>query len=315
MDELVHLAEVEAAAARLHGVAVRTPLVSYAYGEGQQLYFKPESLQLTGSFKLRGAYNAAASLSAEERDRGLVTYSSGNHAQAVACAAHLLGCPATIVMPDNAPQVKVEGTRGWGAEIVFAAPSNEVRRKIAEDMAAEQGLMLIPPYEDRRIIAGQGTVALEIVADLPNVAAVVLPIGGGGLISGVAAAIKQLRPEVKVYGVEPELAADAHASFRSGRLTASSTSGSTIADGLRTERVGALNFAHIQQYVDDIFTVSEEQIIETMHHLTRRVHLLTEPSGAVATAAVLAGKLPTSGPVVAIISGGNVEVGFCCGIR
>ncbi len=317
MDELVTLAEIVAAQERLRGVIVRTPLVAYPYplADNNTLYLKAESLQRTGSFKLRGAYNKAVSLSAAQRQHGLVAYSSGNHAQAVACAAHLLGCPATIVMPNNAPQVKIEGTRSWGAEIIFAVPGNEARRLIAEQIADQQGMALVPPYEDRQIIAGQGTIGLEILADLPDVEAVLVPVGGGGLLSGVAAAIKLSRPQVAVYGVEPSNAADAYDSFHKGAVV-KWESNNTVADGLRTERIGDLNFAHIQRYVDDIFTVSEEQIVETMQHLTRQVHLLTEPSGAVATAAVRSGKTGLRGKrVAAVISGGNVEIGFCCGLR
>ncbi len=314
MGELVTLADIQTAAERLHGVTVHTPLIPYTIADegGNHIYFKPENLQRTGSFKIRGAYNKVSSLSAAQRERGVISYSSGNHAQGVACAAHLLDCAATIVMPQNTPTVKVEGTRGWGAEVVFVGNGSEERRAKAEQLAAEHGYAIVPPFDDPFIITGQGTIGLEICADLDQLDAVVIPIGGGGLISGIATAVKSLRPSVRVIGVEPEGAADAYESYKAGHIM-EWPEVNTIADGLRTQRIGDLNWQHIQRYVDDIVTVSDEQIKAAMCQLARRAHLVCEPSGSVATAAVLSGKAGLAGQRVAvIISGGNTDPKSLC---
>lgn len=305
----VTLRDIEHARERIAEAAARTPLLP-ALGlqvpNGNQLWFKAENFQRTGSFKFRGAYNAVAGLSAEERARGVITYSSGNHGQAVACAAHLLGVKAVIVMPEDAVPVKVAATERWGAEVVFAGHTSLDRQGRAEELIAERGYTVIPPFDDRRIIAGQGTAGLEIVEQLPDVEVVAIQIGGGGLVSGIATAIKALRPGVRIIGVEPEGGADAQASFRAGK-TITWDHVETVADGLRTSRIGNLNFAIISSLLDDIVTVSDAEILDTVGKLALDVKLVAEPSGAVAPAAVLTGKLGIEGArVVAVVSGGNI---------
>ncbi|MFI6586598.1 threonine/serine dehydratase [Embleya sp. NPDC050493] len=310
MTNLVTLQDLEAARKRIAGTAVRTPLLPSLHGDDDRpLWLKPESLQPIGAFKIRGAYNAIAALTDAERSRGVAAHSSGNHAQAVAYAARLFGAKAVIVMPDTTPRVKIEATRALGADVVIVTPDR--RDTAAGELAAEHGYALVPPYDDARIIAGQGTAGLEIVEDLPTVDTVLVPVSGGGLISGIAAAVKLSSPHTAVIGVEPELAADAAESFRTGVRTTWSTADTyrTIADGLRTTSVGVLPFAHIQAYVDDIVTVTEEQIREAMRFLARRARLVAEPAGAVATAAYLFRKdaLPAGREHVAVVSGGNVD--------
>jgi len=268
---------------------------------------------------LRGAYNKVASLSAQERRRGVISYSSGNHGQGVAYAARALGAKAIVVMPDNAPKNKIDATAALGAEIVFVGPGSEERRLRAEQLAAEHGYAIVPPYDDQKIIAGQGTVGLEILEDLPNVETVLVPVGGGGLISGVSAAIKLSNPKINVIGVEPELASDAQASLRAGRIVASPAEqvSLTMADGLRTQSIGAHNFEHIRAYVDDIVTVTEDEIREAVRVLSANEKSLPEPSGAVAPAAFLfhSGELPTTNINVAVISGGNIDPNLLRAIR
>jgi threonine dehydratase len=309
---LVTLDEIRQARERIAGVVARTPLQpAYALevAEGNQLWLKAESLQRTGSFKIRGAYNAIASLSDEQRSRGVITYSSGNHGQAVAAAAHLLGARALVVMPEDAIAVKVEATRAWGAEVSFAGHTSLDRQERAMELVREHGYTVIPPFDDRRIVAGQGTAGLEILEQLPEVEAVAVPVGGGGLISGIATAVKSMRPDVRVIGVEPAGAADAQESVRRGELVTWDHV-DTVADGLRTSRVGELNFATIRAHVDEIVTVPERDILQTVGLLATGVHLVSEPSGAVAPAAAIFGHTGISGKrVVAVISGGNVEPG------
>ncbi|HKC00186.1 MAG TPA: threonine/serine dehydratase [Terriglobales bacterium] len=277
----------------------------------RKLFLKLENLQPIGAFKLRGAYNKVASLSEAERRRGVISYSSGNHGQGVAYAARALGAKAIIVMPRNAPKNKLEATAALGAEIVTVGPGSEERRLRAEQLGAEHGYVIVPPYNDEKIIAGQGTVGLEILEDLPNVETVLVPVGGGGLISGISAAIKLSNPKIKVIGVEPELAADAQASLRSGRIVSSPAEqvSKTLADGLRTQSIGAINFEHIRAYVDDIVTVTEDEIREAMRALSANARTVAEPSGAVAPAAFLfhADELPNTKINVAVISGGNIH--------
>ncbi|MFI5255593.1 MAG: threonine/serine dehydratase [Candidatus Limnocylindrales bacterium] len=308
---LVTLAEIEAAAEGLQGVTVVTPLLSF--GEGA--FLKPESLQPIGAFKLRGAYHAIASLSRAERAAGVVAHSSGNHAQGVARAARLLGVHAVIVMPADASALKVERTRADGAEIVFVGPASEERAARAAELAAERGLSPIPPYDDARIIAGQGTVGLEIVQqleekDVTGPFTVLVPVGGGGLSSGVATAVMSLRPEARVYGVEPALAADARDSLAAGHVVrwASELVGRTIADGQRTSAIGALPFLHLSRYLAGVVTVEEDEICRAMVRAQREARLVLEPSGATALAALLFALLADAPrPVVAILSGGNVD--------
>ena len=293
---------------------MHTKLVPFHFHDAddkRRLYLKPENLQPIGSFKLRGAYNKIASFSEEERRRGVISYSSGNHAQGVAYAARALGLKAIIVMPGNIPAIKREATIALGAEIILVGPSSSERQAKAEELAAKHGYVIVPPYNDEKIIAGQGTMGLEILEDLPDVETVIAPVGGGGMISGIAAAIKLSRPAIKVIGAEPEFAADAQASLRAGKIVelAAEETTRTLADGLRTQSIGAVNFEHIRRYVDDIVTVSEDEISEAMRRLSTNPKTLAEPSGAVAVAAFLFHReqLPSTKVNVAVISGGNVE--------
>jgi threonine dehydratase len=308
---MVTLQEIQQARSLLHNIAVRTPLVSCKFGDERQIYVKPENLQPIGSFKLRGAYNKISSLTAEERKRGVVAHSSGNHAQGVAFAARALGVKATIVMPKTAPKVKLDATQALGAEIVLVGPASQDRIQRAEELEHQRGLVPVPPYNDEKIIAGQGTIGLEILDDMAEVELVLAPVGGGGLISGIATAIKESNPKAKVIGVEPEFAADAQASLRSGKIQSISgeSAARTAADGLRSQSIGEINFEHIRKYVDDIVTVTEDEIRRAMRRLLFSARVLAEPSGAVATAAAIfhADELPEAKSVVAIITGGNLE--------
>ena len=310
---LVTIDDVRAAAAMLRGVATRTPLVPFGRPE-QRRFLKAESLQPIGAFKIRGAYIAVSSLSADERARGVITYSSGNHAQGVARAARLLGAPAVVVMPSDAPALKRARVEADGAEVVIVGTSSEERQHVAERIAAERGLAIIPPFDDDRIIAGQGTVGLEIAEDLPDVGAVLVPIGGGGLASGIAVAIKALVPGARVIGVEPELAADARDSLRAGRIVRWSPEDAsrTISDGTRTTAIGRRPFAHFSALLDDIVTVSEDEIAAAVRLAAEESRLVAEPSGALSVAALAfraaeAGIVGLERPVVAIVSGGNVD--------
>jgi len=316
-DFIVTLTDIRDAHRRLSGVAVRTVLLPVRIREidvpedRRRLYIKPENQQPIGAFKLRGAYNKIAALEPEERGRGVITYSSGNHAQGVAYAARALDVKAVIVMPANAPAIKREATAALGAEIVLVGPGSIERMQKAEELAAEHGYIMVPPYNDEHIIAGQGTIGLEILEDLPEVETVLLPVGGGGLISGVAAAIKLSRPDVRVIGVEPELAADARESLKSGKLVqfAAEQVSQTLADGLRTQSIGPINFEHMKLFVDDIITVSEAEIYSAARRLAANPQTVAEPSGAVAVAGYLfhGDELPKTNNNVAVISGGNIE--------
>ncbi|WP_412516112.1 threonine/serine dehydratase [Actinomadura madurae] len=319
MSDLVSPPDIERAAERIAGVAVRTPLVPFPRdpapaddgAEAPSLLVKAESLQPIGAFKIRGAYSAIASLEPRERERGVVTHSSGNHAQAVAYAARALGIRAVLVMPHTAPGVKVDACIALGAEVVHVEPTSQARVETARKLQAAHGFTMIPPYDDARIIAGQGTTGLEIVQDRPDVDVVLVPVSGGGLLAGVATAVKELRPEAKVIGVEPELAADARESMAAGRPVAwtAEETGRTIADALRVQQVGDLPFAHMRAYVDGIVTVTEDEIRGTMRRLAREARLIAEPAGAVATAAYLhhRAELPEGRTYVSILSGGNVD--------
>ncbi len=327
---IVSLTDIKEAQSRLHGVTVRTRLIEFHHAArvphvsrslrdvgtsapdpARRLFLKPENQQPIGAFKLRGAYNKIASLSEADRKRGVISYSSGNHAQGVAYAARALGVKAVIVMPNNAPAIKREATAALGADIVLVGPGSTERQLKAEELAAQHGYIIVPPYNDEHIIAGQGTIGLEILEDMPEVETVLAPVGGGGLISGVAAAIKLSKTSVKVFGVEPELAADAQASLRAGKIVQfpAEQVTRTIADGLRTQSVGPINFEHMQCFVDGIVTVTEDEIREAMKLLAANPDTVAEPSGAVATAGFLfrADQLPKTKLNVAIISGGNIE--------
>jgi threonine dehydratase len=276
------------------------------------LFIKPESLQPMGAFKLRGAYNKIASLSPEERKHGVISYSSGNHGQGVAYAARALGVRAIVVMPGNAPAIKIDATKKLGADVVLVGPGSVERQLKAEELARQHGYALVPPYNDELIIAGQGTMGLEILEDMPDVETVLIPVGGGGMISGVAAALKlATRGKVKVIGAEPELAADAQASLRSGKLVTlpAEQVSQTLADGLRTQSLGEMTFEHILRFVDDIVTISEDEIRAAIRRLAGDRQLTPEPSGAVAIAAFLFHRqeLPSTTRNVAILSGGNID--------
>jgi threo-3-hydroxy-L-aspartate ammonia-lyase len=310
---LVTLADIRAAASTLQGVALHTPLLAFGPPDQHQ-FLKAESLQPIGAFKIRGAYVAVASLAPDVRARGVITYSSGNHAQGVARAARLFGVPAVIVMPDDAPQIKRDRVAADGAEVVIVGPASEERRLRAEEIARTRGLSIIPPYDDDRIIAGQGTCGLEIAEELPDLAAVLVPIGGGGLAAGVATAVRALNPGARIIGVEPELAADARDSFRAGKVVAwpAELVGRTIADGTRTQSIGRRNLAHMLAALDDIVTVSEDEIRAAVRLAAEECRLVVEPSGALSIAALRfrsaeTGLANLSGPIVAVVSGGNVD--------
>jgi threonine dehydratase len=316
-NHLISLDEIRAAAQRIASVAVKTPLVRAPFdgvagrGHNRDIWLKAESLQPIGSFKLRGAANKILQLSREEIARGVITYSSGNHAQGVAYAAREVGAKAVIVMPSNAPAIKRAATLALGAEVVDVGLASSERLAKAEELVREHGYVVVPPYDDEKIIAGQATCGLEIVKALPDVDLVLSPVSGGGLLSGTATAVKLLRPEAKVFGIEPELAGDTAESFRTGKIVTwpAELTSRTIADGLRTQSVGERNFAHIQAYVDGIITVTEAEIRAAMRAIVATARLVPEPSGAVTTAALLfhAAELPSYRSAVAIVSGGNVD--------
>ena len=306
---LVSLAEIEKAARVLAPVAVRTPLLPVP-GLKPGLLVKPESLQPTGSFKLRGAYTAIAAAGQAARQRGVIAHSSGNHGHAVAYAAALLGVRAVVVVPTTAPKIKTDAIERYGAELVTVEPTLEARVTATEELAARHGYVIIPPFDDRAVIAGQGTIGLEIAADCPHADLVVVPVSGGGLISGIAAALRARVPGTAVVGVEPELAADARESFRRGERVAwpAADVQRTIADALRVEQVGRLPFAHIRELVTDIITVTEDEMLVAVRRLARQARLVAEPGGAAAVAACLfhAGELPGATTPVAVVSGGNI---------
>lgn len=310
-DRLVSLDAIREAAARIRGVARMTPLidVSSAVPGRPPLYLKCENLQPAGAFKIRGAYNMLARLPADVRGRGVITYSSGNHGQAVALAARIFGAHAVIVMPTTAPAVKIEGARRFGAEVLFEGTTSADRRSRAEAEALARGLTMVPPFDHEWIIAGQGTAGLEILEQCPDVLAVYVQIGGGGLISGIAAAVKQMNPAVLVIGVEPAGAPKMKTSIDAGHpVTLEKTS--SIADGLLPVRPGDLTFAHTRAFVDRVVTVDDDQIVDAVRWLFREAKLVVEPSGAASVAAVLAERgsdeVGGAGPTVAVLSGGNV---------
>jgi len=310
---LVSLAEIREAAGLLASVAVRTPLVPVPRLH-RDLLIKPESLQPTGSFKLRGAYTAISLAGSAAREHGVVAHSSGNHGHAVAYAAALLGVRAVVVVPSTAPRIKTEAIEYYGAELVTVAPTMSARVAATEELSAKYGYVVIPPFDDRAVIAGQGTIGLEIAADCPRVDLVVVPVSGGGLISGIAAAIRASSAEAAVVGVEPELAADARDSLRRGERVAwpAADVQRTIADALRVEQVGVLSFAHLRELVTDIVTVSEDEMLIAVRLLARQARLVAEPGGAAAVAAWLfhTAELPAARTPVAVLSGGNIDPGL-----
>jgi threo-3-hydroxy-L-aspartate ammonia-lyase len=305
---VISLDDVRAAAARLDGVANRTPVfTSRTLDErvGASVHVKAECFQRGGAFKFRGAYNKIASLAPDVRRRGVLAYSSGNHAQAVAIAARLLGTSATIVMPEDAPAAKLEATRGYGAEIVSYDRWTDDREEIGSRLARERGVELVRPYDDPLVMAGQGTTALELLEDVPALDLLVVPVGGGGLIAGCATAAKALRPEIRVVGVEPDAGDDTRRSLAAGERVHLGVP-RTIADGLQTPEPGELTFEVNRGLVDEIVTVTDDEILDAMAYLFDRLKLVVEPSGAVGIAALLTGRIATAGNVGVVISGGNV---------
>ena len=307
---------VRAAAERVRGVARRTPVMtSGTLNEraGAQVFLKCENFQRVGAFKFRGAYNALSQLDEEQKRRGVLTFSSGNHAQAIALAGKLLDIQTTIIMPTNAPAAKLAATRGYGAEVILFDPAERKREEFAAELNAERGMTVIPPYDHADVVAGQGTAALELFEEVGELDVLFVPCGGGGLLSGSAIAAKDCAPACQVIGVEPELADDATRSFRSGRLH-SVHNPETIADGLRTPSLGKVTFPLVRQDVDDMVTVSEAEIVDTMRFLWTRMKLVVEPSGAVAVAPLLRGSTLRNKRVGAIISGGNVDLATACAL-
>jgi threo-3-hydroxy-L-aspartate ammonia-lyase len=303
--------EIVAAAARLEGVAHRTPVLTSSTAReitGADAFFKCEGFQRAGTFKFRGAYNALARLTPEQRRHGVLTYSSGNHAQALALAGRLLGVPTTIVMPSNAPAVKQSATRSYGGEVVLYDPETSRREDLGRRLAGERGLILIPPFDHPHVIAGQGTAAKELFDEVGSLDLLLVPCGGGGLLSGCALAAEALSPGCRVVGVEPERADDAVRSFRT-RTLQTVDNPDTIADGARTSSLGALTFPLVLAHVHDMVTVSEEAIVRAMAFLWGRMKVVVEPTGALAAAALLEGVVPARGARVGVIlSGGNVDL-------
>lgn len=307
----VDYSHLVAAAERLQGVAHRTPVITSTTVDrqtGSQVFFKCENLQRVGAFKFRGAYNALVQLSAEQRQRGVLAYSSGNHAQAIALAGQLLQIPTTIVMPQDAPEVKLAATRGYGAEVVVYNRLADSREAIGERLATERGLTLIPPFNHPDVIAGQGTTAKELLEEVGNLDFLLVPCGGGGLLAGCAIAARTLAPACQVIGVEPKRADDATRSFHS-RTLQTVHHPATIADGARTACLGDLTFPLVLHYVDDMVTVSEAAILRSMFFLWERLKLVVEPTGALAAAALLEGIVAAPGTRIGVVlSGGNVDL-------
>jgi threonine dehydratase len=311
MNTHVSLSNIRAAADRIRGIAHRTPVFTSRTFDAladAQVYFKCENFQRGGAFKIRGASNFIYSIPKDQLSRGVVTYSSGNHAQAVAIAAASVNIKATIVMPDDAPKSKLDATRGYGAQVVTYDRRTENREAIGKRISEETGATIVPPYDHPWIVAGQGTAALELLEEIPDLEALVVCIGGGGLTSGCSIAAKALQPGIRIFGVEPEDGNDTYLSFRAGSRVEIPTP-QTIADGLRAQKPGAITFPIIQKNVEDIVLVNDGEIRETMKFLLTRMKMVVEPSGAVPAAALFHHKLP-KGPrkIGAIVSGGNVDL-------
>jgi threo-3-hydroxy-L-aspartate ammonia-lyase len=304
-------AAIERAAMRLDGVAMRTPVLTSRTSDehtGASLFFKCENFQRTGSFKFRGGYNAIAALGPEARKAGVIAFSSGNHAQAIALAGQILGVPTTIVMPQDAPAAKLAATRGYGGEVITFDRYTQDREAIGRQIATERGLTLIPPFNHPEVIAGQGTATKELIEEVGPLDLLFVCLGGGGLTSGSALAAHALSPGIKVVGVEPEAGNDAQQSFRSGEIVTIPVP-KTLADGAQTTALGAITFAVIRRDVADIVTVSDAELVETMRFFAERMKMVVEPTGALAAAAALTGKLDIAGRRVGIIiSGGNTDV-------
>ena len=309
--------DVAAAAARLQGQAHRTPVMRSRTIDGElsaQLFFKCENLQRMGAFKFRGAFNALSRFDARQRQSGVVTFSSGNHAQAIALSARLLGMTATIIMPNDAPAAKVAATRGYGGNVVLYDRFTEDREQIGRELAEKHGMTLIPPYDHPDVIAGQGTAAKELIEDVGDLDALFVCLGGGGLLSGSALAVRALSPRCKIYGVEPEAGNDGQQSFRSGKIVHIDTP-KTIADGAQTQHLGAYPFEIIRRDVDDILTVTDPDLIDAMRFFATRMKLLVEPTGCLSLAGARSMKAQLKGlRVGVIISGGNVDLNRFCAL-
>lgn len=306
--------DIRAAAERIAPWVHRTPLMaSRSLSErcGVEVRLKCENLQRAGAFKIRGAMNALSQLSEKERKRGVVAFSSGNHAQGVALAAKLLGIPATIVMPQSAVEVKAEATRAYGATVVQAGVTEATRGEVSKKIVEQTGAVLIPPFDDPRIISGAGTVGLEIIEEWPEVGSVFVPVGGGGLISGIATAVKGIDGSVEIYGVEPLAGNDGQQSFRNGSIVRIDPP-QTIADGARTTSLGELNFEIIRNLVTDMLAVDDQELLETLEYAMYRTKLVIEPTGALGIAALLTGKVKPKGPVAIVVSGGNLDFRLLC---
>ncbi len=304
------IADIKKAQSRISNFVLRTPLIKLPLGG--EVYCKAENMQKTNSFKIRGAFNFLSSLSPEERKKGVTAPSSGNHAQALACAAHHFGVPAAIAIPHNAPHVKVEATKAWGAEVVRCGGSTKERQAASQYFVKERGYHYVPPFDHPMTIAGQGTIGLEILEDMADVNNILVPTGGGGLLAGISLAVKSINKNVKVYGVEPEIAADVTESFNKRRRIewpAEKTT-KTIADGVRTQQVGELNFEIIKDNVDGFLTVSEGEIIDAARFYLLKAKIGLEPTGALTLAAYLRNKEILKGKAVLIISGGNFDPEF-----
>ena len=311
MLTLPTFADVQAAAGRIAGHAQRTPVLTSRTADqqaGAQIFFKCENLQRMGAFKFRGAFNALARFDATQRRAGVLAFSSGNHAQAVALSARLLGMPATILMPQDAPQAKIEATRGYGAEVITFDRYTQDREALSSELAAARGMTLIPPYDHPDVIAGQGTAAMELIEDAGALDYLFVCLGGGGLLSGSALAARALAPRCQVIGVEPEAGNDGQQSFRSGSIVHIETP-RTIADGAQTQHLGQYTFALIRRDVDDVLTVSDAQLVDAMRFFGERMKLVVEPTGCLGYAAVRqAGAMLTGKRVGVILSGGNVDL-------
>jgi threonine dehydratase len=306
----VDFSAVRAAAARLHGASHRTPVMTSRTLDAQvgaRLFFKCENLQRMGAFKFRGAYHAVVRIPPADRGRGVLAYSSGNHAQAVALACRILGAPATIVMPEDAPRVKRDAVVGYGARVVYYAPARERREDIARALQAETGASLVPPFDHPDVVAGQGTAALELVEEVGPLDLLLVPCGGGGLLSGCAIATKQLSPGCRVVGVEPAAGDDATRSFKTGVLHRVDNP-KTIADGARTPSLGEITFPLVRHYVDDMVTAADDELVQAMRFVWERMKLVVEPTGVLGLAAAMTSRVDVAGKRVGIIlSGGNVD--------
>jgi threo-3-hydroxy-L-aspartate ammonia-lyase len=314
----ISIDDVREAAGRLEGVAHRTPVLSSRTLDrrtGGTVVLKAEVFQRGGAFKFRGAYNRISRLAPEERARGVVTYSSGNHAQAVAIAASLVGTTAVVVMPEDSPASKLAATRGYGAEVITYDRYTADREALGGALAAERGLTLVPPYEDPLVMAGQGTAALELFEEHPDLDALLVPISGGGLIAGSATAAKALQPAVRIVGVEPAAGDDTRRSLEAGARVRLPHVPRTIADGLQAQTPGALTFEVNRRLVDQVVTVTDEQIVQAMAFLFERLKVVVEPSGAVGVAALLSGAVDPGGASIGVIlSGGNIAAGAFAGL-